>query len=122
MRERLTLAFVVLTILLMLGAGLIRSFVLRDLIREQEAGHLSQEVTLISSIIEDREDAGATVDEEFLQSLVSPSARLEYDPDKGKPIVVHGEDYQGTDEPSEDMASTVVLPDSKVTLSQSSEV
>ena len=42
MRERLTLAFVVLTILLLLGAGIIRSYVLRDLIREQEAQHLSQ--------------------------------------------------------------------------------
>src|SRR6478609_369143 len=60
MRERLTLAFVVLTILLLLGAGIIRSYVLRDLIREQESQHLSQEVTLISSIVEDRTDAGAT--------------------------------------------------------------
>lgn len=122
MRERLTLAFVVLTILLMLGAGIIRTFVLRDLIREQEAQHLNQEVTLISSIVEDREDAGATVDEEFLQTLVSPTARLEYDPDKGKTIVVRGADYQGADDAEEDMSSTVMLPDSTITVSQSDEV
>ena len=43
MRERLTVAFVVLTIVLLLGAGIVRSYVLRDLIREQEASHLQQE-------------------------------------------------------------------------------
>jgi hypothetical protein len=122
MRERLTLAFVVLTILLMLGAGTVRTFVLRDLIREQEADHLSQEVTLISTIVKDREDVGATVDEEFLQSLVSPTSRLEYDPAKGKTVVVHGADYQGEDDPDQDLASTVVLADSTITLSQSSQV
>src|SRR6476620_9732125 len=100
MRERLTLAFVVLTILLLLGAGIIRSFVLRDLIREQESQHLSQEASLISSIIGDRSDTGATIDEEFLQTLVSPDARLEYDPESGPPVVVYGEDYSGVDDPA----------------------
>lgn len=32
MRERLTASFVVLSILLLLGAGFVRSFILRDLI------------------------------------------------------------------------------------------
>lgn len=122
MRERLTLAFVVLTILLLLGAGIVRSFVLRDLIREQEAQHLGQEVALISTIVEDREETGATIDEEFLQSLVNPAARLEYDPKPGEPIVVTGPDYEGSGDPSEDLSSTVMLADSTITLSQSDEV
>src|SRR6478735_7894339 len=122
MRERLTLAFVVLTILLLLGAGIIRSYVLRDLIREQESQHLSQEVTLISSIVEDRTDAGATIDEAYLETLVGPDTRLEYDPETGPPVVVYGEDYAGTEDPDEDMSSAVMLPDATVTLSQSDQV
>lgn len=122
MRERLTLAFVVLTILLLLGAGIIRSYVLRDLIREQESQHLSQEVTLISSIVEDRTDAGATIDEAYLETLVGPNTRLEYDPETGPPVVVYGEDYAGAEDPDEDMSSAVVLPDATVTLSQSDQV
>jgi len=122
MRERLTLAFVVLTILLLLGAGIVRSYVLRDLIREQEAQHLSQEVTLISSIVSDREDTGAAIDEALLESLVGPTARLEYDPEPGPPVVVEGADYTGTGDPDEDMSSTVMLKDSTVVLSQSSQV
>ncbi|GAA4375506.1 sensor histidine kinase [Nocardioides caricicola] len=122
MRERLTLAFVVLTILLLLGAGIIRSYVLRDLIREQESQHLSQEVSLISTIVSGRDETGATIDEEFLQTLVSPDARLEYDPESGPPLVVYGEEYSGADDPDADMASTVVLDDATITLSQSDAV
>jgi signal transduction histidine kinase len=122
MRERLTLAFVVLTILLLLGAGIIRSYVLRDLIREQESQHLSQEVTLISSILEDRSETGATIDEATLQMLVGPDTRLEYDPESGPPVVVYGEDYAGAEDPDSDMSSAVVLDDATVTLSQSDQV
>lgn len=122
MRERLTLAFVVLTILLLLGAGIIRSYVLRDLISEQESQHLSQEVSLIASIVEDRTETGATIDEEFLESLVGPDTRLEYDPESGPPVVVYGADYAGAEDPDEDMSSAVVLEDATVTLSQSDQV
>jgi len=122
MRERLTLAFVVLTILLLLGAGIIRSYVLRDLIREQESQHLSQEVTLISSIVEERTASGATIDEDYLQTLAGPDTRLEYDPEVGPPVVVYGEDYAGADDPDEDMASAVVLDDATITLSESDQV
>lgn len=122
MRERLTLAFVVLTILLLLGAGIIRSYVLRDLIKEQESQHLSQEVSLISSIVDNRSETGATIDEEFLETLASPDARLEYDPESGPPVVVYGDEYAGTDDPDEDMAAAVVLDDATITLSQSDEV
>lgn len=122
MRERLTVAFIVLTVVLLLGAGIVRSFVLRDLVREQEAQHLQQEVGLIASIIEDREAAGGAVDEEFLQTLVGPQNRLEHDAERGEPVVVEGEDYAGTDDPSEDLAVSEDVKGGTVTVSQSSEV
>jgi signal transduction histidine kinase len=122
MRERLTLAFVLLTIILLLGAGVVRSYVLRDLIREQEATHLQQEVELISSIVDDRQAAGDAVDRAFLDTLVGPATRLELDTDGAPPIVVSGPDYTGSGDPDEDMSAEVVLDDGTVTLSQSSEV
>jgi hypothetical protein len=122
MRERLTLAFVLLTIILLLGAGVVRSYVLRDLIREQEATHLQQEVELISSIVDDRQAAGDAVDRAFLDTLVGPATRLELDADGAPPIVVSGPDYTGSGDPDEDMSAEVVLDDGTVTLSQSSEV
>ncbi|HEY0952358.1 hypothetical protein [Nocardioides sp.] len=122
MRERLTVAFVVLTIVLLLGAGVVRSFVLRDLIQEQEADHLRQEIQLVSTIVEDREAAGGAIDERFLTTLVGPERRLEYAPRGGRPIVVHGPDYTGTDDAGDDLSATLQLDEGRLMLSQSPDV
>jgi signal transduction histidine kinase len=122
MRERLTLAFVVLTIVLLLGAGAVRTFVLRDLIRDQEASHLTQEVDLISAIVADREASGGAVNQKFLDSLVSDDTRLEYDRDGSDPVVARGEDYEGNDDPTEDLSASSTAEGATVTLSQSPEI
>ena len=62
MRERLTLAFVVLSILLLLGAGFVRSFILRDLIREQEGVHVQQQVVLVAKVVTARQQEGGMAD------------------------------------------------------------
>jgi hypothetical protein len=122
MRERLTLAFVVLTIVLLLGAGTVRTYVLRDLIREQEASHLTQEVQLIGAIISDREAAGDVVNQKFLDSLVGSDTRLEYARLGSPSVVAHGVDYQGSDDPDEDLAVTSSVDGATVTLSQSPQI
>ena len=76
MRERLTAAFIVLSIVLLLGAGLVRTYVLQDLVREQVAGQLDQEAQLVAAIVADRQAAGGTVDEKFLGTLVGPKDQL----------------------------------------------
>lgn len=125
MRERLTFAFIVLTVVLLLGAGAVRTYVLRDLIREQSAGQLGQEAQLISSIVEDRQFAGGSVDEAFLSTLVGPRDRLEYDAADGAtdPIVVHGEDYAGDDDLDQDISAHAdVAGGASVTVSESPSV
>lgn len=122
MRERLTIAFVVLAVVLLLGAGVVRTYVLRDLVREQEAAHLQQEIGLVAAIIDDRTASGGTVDDEFLDSLVGPGARLEFDAGQGTPVVVRGEEYAGADDPAADMSATDRAGGGTVTLSQSDDV
>jgi signal transduction histidine kinase len=122
MRERLTVAFIVLTVVLLLGAGIVRSFVLRDLVREQEAAHLEQEAALIAVIVEDRQATGGAADEELLQSLVSPQTRLELEPRRGEPVVVEGEEYHGEDDPSDELVTTEEVRGGTITLSQSDDV
>ena len=58
MRKRLTLSFVVLTVLLLLGAGIIRSYILRDLIREQEASHVREQSVLVARVVGPAPDRG----------------------------------------------------------------
>ena len=122
MRERLTVAFIVLTVVLLLGAGVVRSYVLRDLLREQEAAQLQQEAGLVAAIIDDRAAAGGSIDEEFLQTLVSPQGRLEHDPDRGQIVVVHGAEYTGEDDPAADVSATEPVTGGMVTVSQSDKV
>ncbi len=70
---------------------------LRDLVREQESGHLRQEVDLISAIVTDRAAAGGDIDRQFLESLVGKDSRLEFESGKGRTVVVRGEEYAGSD-------------------------
>ena len=122
MRERLTAAFIILSIVLLLGAGLVRTYVLQDLIREQVAGQLSQQADLVAAIVSDREASGGAVDEAFLEPLVGPELRLQFQ-DGDSTVVVTGEDYQGEDDADEDIAATATVDGSgRVTVSQSSSV
>lgn len=125
MRERLTAAFIVLTILLLLGAGLVRTYVLRDLIREQVAGQLGDEAQLIAAIVADRQASGESVDEDFLATLVGHEDRLVLASGDGSQIAVTGPDYEGEGDGSGDIAATVEVEgadDTQVTLSESRSV
>ncbi|MGB0100750.1 MAG: histidine kinase dimerization/phospho-acceptor domain-containing protein [Nocardioides sp.] len=122
MRERLTVAFVVLTLVLLLAAGAVRSYVLRDLVREQQAGHLRQEVELIGTIVDDQIASGGVVDQEFLDPLVSDEARLEFVPDDGATVVVRGAEYVGADDPAEDVSAMGSIDGATLTLSQTDGV
>lgn len=118
MRERLTLAFVVLSILLLLGAGFVRSFILRDLIREQEGVHVQQQVVLVAKVVTARQQEGGAVDRGFLAGLVDDDGRLVYTPRNADPVVVTGENYESSD-PDEDLAASAAVPDGAVTVGQS---
>jgi len=122
MRERLTAAFIVLSVVLLLGAGLVRTYVLQDLIREQVAGQLSQQADLVAAIVGARESSGGAVDEAFLQPLVGPQDRLQY-ADGGPEVVVTGKDYQGEEDGDGDIAASATVDGAgRVTVGQSSSV
>lgn len=122
MRERLTAAFVVLSIVLLLGAGAVRTFVLRDLIREQVAAQLDKQADLSAAIITAREASGEPVDEELLTTLVGSADRIEYVVAGAEPLVVHGPDYEGADDLDDDIAATTETGEGQVTVSESPSV
>jgi signal transduction histidine kinase len=121
MRERLTASFIVLSILLLLGAGFVRSFILRDLIREQEGVHVQQEVVLVAKVVNDRQEEGGAVDRDFLAGLVDDDGRLVYTPRTAEPVVVTGEAYDSAD-PDDDLAATAAVTGGAVTVGQSPTV
>jgi HAMP domain-containing protein len=121
MRERLTASFVILSILLLLGAGFVRSFILRDLIREQEGVHVQQQVKLAAKVVNDQQQDGGTVDRDFLAGLVDDDGRLVYAPASADQVVVTGEAYDSAD-PDEDLAATAAVSGGTVTVGQSPAV
>lgn len=120
MRERLTAAFVLFAVLLLLGAGIVRSFILRDLVREQEGRHVQRETALVTEVIAERVSGGAGVDRDFLAGLVGPEHRLEYTPPGAAPIVVTGDRY-GSQDPRKDLSASSDAAGAEVTVSRSPE-
>src|SRR3954452_13433969 len=104
MRERLTAAFIVLSIVLLLGAGLVRTYLLQDLVREQVAGQLTQEADLVASIVAERQRSEGSVDEEYLASIVGPRDRLQYVVPGQETVVASGKDYDGENDPDADIS------------------
>jgi len=121
MRERITIAFVILAMAVLIGAGTVRAYTLRDLLREQEGAHLSNDVVLIGELVANQRAAGQPIDEEFLQSVVADTTRLEYVDPSGQTIVVEGDEYAGDPE-GDDLSSTASTDVGMITVSKQPEV
>ncbi len=117
MRERITVAFVVLALAVLVGAGTVRAFSLRDILREETAAHLQHEAELTTRLIAEHREAELPVDEAYLQDLASPHVRLEYTPPTGGSVVVDGSDFEasGDDDP---LQSTVTSDVGTVTITE----
>ena len=120
MRPRLTLSFVVLTLILLLGALGIRAYTAHDLLRTHESRELRSDAAMLALLIEQREELGEPVDRAYLAGLVDSAEQISYDAGDGEPIVVEGKAFEGG---PDDLTTTVdVGDDGSVTLSQSGNV
>lgn len=122
MRERLTLAFVLLAVVVLIGAGVVRSFTLRDLMETQETMHLQQEARLTLVLIDDQRRAGKPVDQAFLSRVASPTSRIEFIPSGGRPVVSEGVSYEGAGDPQLDLTVEETGDRGTVLVSESREV
>ena len=121
MRERITIAFVVLAMAVLLGAGTVRASNLSDLLREQEGAHLSHDVALIGELVANQRASGQPVDQEFLEGVVSETARLEYTDPSGRTVVVEGDEYAG-DPDTEDISASASTDVGMITVSKQPKV
>lgn len=121
MRERLTASFVLLTVLLLLGAGVVRAFVLRDLVREQESAHVHEQALLVARIVDDRLATGGTVDRSLMERLVGAEDRLVLRTSSAPRIDVRGSRYDTSTTP-DDISASARVSGGTVTVSQSPEV
>jgi signal transduction histidine kinase len=120
MRKRLTLAFLVVTLSMILLAGIVRAVTLDGMLREREAEHVLREASTLASVI----DGGGgplvrPVDRNFLDDFVGPETEVEFAPADGPAVVVTGSDYRAGED---GISSTVNLESGNVTVRQSAGV
>jgi signal transduction histidine kinase len=120
MRPRLTASFVVLTLVLLLGALGIRAYTAHGLLRTHESRELRADAAMLALLIEQRDQLGQPVDRAFLAGLVDGPERIEYDAGVGDPLVVEGKAFDSGPDVLEAMVD--VGDDGMLTLSQSASV
>ena len=97
MRERLTVAFVLLTIVVLLVAGTVRAFTLRGLIEERESATVERTARLVAAMVADAERDGDPVTEEFLEELGAGRTAIVVQRDGLPEVVVRGDGYDPDD-------------------------
>ena len=116
MRPRLTASFVVLSVVLLLGALWLRAYNEHGVLRTHESRDLRSNAATLALLIEQRDQLDKPVDRAFLAGVVEGPERLEYDDGDGDPVVVEGQAY---DAGSDSIETTVDVGDGSLTLSQS---
>ncbi len=93
MRARLTASFVVLSVVLLVGALWIRGYTQHSELRTHESRELRGKAALLALLVEQRSDLGAPVDRAFLAAVVDASDRVEYAVPGQDTVVAEGKAY-----------------------------
>ena len=93
MRERLTIAFILLTVGVLAGALLIRSYSLQTDVRAREDVELRREAVVARLALEQHLELDRPVDTAFLTDLVGNEEHLVYVKSGDPTLTVTGRDY-----------------------------
>jgi signal transduction histidine kinase len=121
MRARLTVWFVVLTLVLTMGLLLLRFYTVGGLVRAHESDQLRRQTAALALVFEQRAVMGTPVDEAFLAKFVSPDQRAEYDAPDGPDILVEGVEYSDGNA-DEDIEAIARVGEGTLTFRTSSDV
>jgi signal transduction histidine kinase len=119
MRERLTLAFVGLALVIIVVAGAVRAMTLGDIVHASETDDLQQQSLVVGRVVEGLEQSGRPVDAASLSDLVAPHVRLIVERPGQDDVVVDG---AGFDAAAQDVSASSAVGDSTVTLVQDETV
>jgi signal transduction histidine kinase len=115
MRERLTGAFVVLTVTMLLAVLLLRSYSNDASLRAYASGQVRDQAEIMAAFLAVRLDAGVPIDKAVLDEVVGSDQRVEYEAFGERPLTVEGDDFgEGND--GQDFAAVVEIPGHDATL------
>ena len=123
MRERLTGAFVAVTVTLLLAVLLARSYTTDGRLRAEASESIEERAGIIAALVELHLDEGRPVTEAVLGELVEPDQRIEFEQVGGLEVAVEGDQFaEGND--GQDFVGFVEIPeaDASLRLLQSDEI
>jgi signal transduction histidine kinase len=120
-RARLTASFVVLSLVLLVGALWLRGYTEYSVQRTHESRELRGNATSLALLIEQRQELDRPVDRAFLAGIVDTSDRLQYDAADGESIVVEGNAFD-EDNPDDALQATVDAGGGTLTVTQAGDV
>lgn len=98
MRERLTAAFVAITLLLVVAAGLVRAFSVQGELRERATGDVTVQARAIGEVLAVELAAGRTVQRAALEPFVLADTELVYASPGRDDVVLAAQDYDAEEE------------------------
>ncbi|KRF36691.1 sensor histidine kinase [Nocardioides sp. Soil805] len=119
MRERLTLAFVGLALVIVVVFGVVRAITLGDVVHSTQTDDLRQQALVVGRVVETLEQSDQPVDEAALAGLVSPHVRALVERSGAAELVVDGAGY---DDAAADVRASSAVGDTTVTLVQDATV
>lgn len=119
MRERLTLAFVGLALVIIVVAGAVRAMTLGDIVHASETDDLQQQALVVGRVVEGLEQSDRPVDAASLSDLVGPHTRLVVERPGENDVVVDG---AGFDESAQDVSASTTVGAATTTLVQDESV
>jgi len=122
-RERLTVAFILLGLGLCTLGFLVRTYTLESTMGRHETREIHETASIIATAVKARRDSGKPVDQSFLASMIGEEERvvLHWDSTNAPDIVSEGLDFTGTGDPSRstDLWAAEELPGGYIEVSQS---
>jgi signal transduction histidine kinase len=119
MRERLTLAFVGLALVIVVVGGVVRAITLGNIIHATETEDLQQQALVVGRVLTGLEESGRPVDGSTLGALLAPHVRLVLDRPGADTLTVDGSDF---DPAAQDVEVSTAVGDATVTLVQDASV
>lgn len=118
MRERLVIALVGLTVVMIALYGIPRAYILADLVQTQEERKVQRSAELVTKVLEEREANDERIDPGFLSSLLSTKEGLKYVDDDGT-VIQSG----FVPDPDHDIVHTMEIPSGgELTFSRSADL
>ncbi len=97
MSKRLILGFVLVSLGISVGMGLLRAYTLTGDIRQRESEHLTQQLAVVGAALQEGLSDDETIERSSLRPYVDPDGSLTYRVEGRDPVVVDGADFDAAD-------------------------